>query len=83
MLFFYLEIAQDVAVFYILENIYTSDAYYIQIQYHIYNIVFMFCLKRKCDKNLCSKSEMYTTACKVDFMTKSSYQLFLAIMSSK
>ena len=33
----------------------------------------MFCLKRKCDsfdRNVCSKSEMYTTAFKVDCMTK-------------
>ena len=73
MLFFYLEIAQDFPVFHILENICTCNAYYIHNQYHIYNIVFVFCLKRKCDsfdRDVCSKSEMYTTACKVDCMTK-------------
>jgi hypothetical protein len=45
-------------------------------------------MKRKSDcfdRNVCSKSEMYTTACKVDFMTKLyiGRALVLAIVSNK
>ena len=46
----------------------------------------MLCLKRKCDNfnvNVCSKSEMYTTACKIDFMSKLYKSLVLAIVSGK
>ena len=86
-MFFYLEISHEFPIFNILEKM-CSYVNYKQSQYHIYNIVFVLCLKRNCDsfdRNVCGKSEMYTTACKVDFMTKLyiGKGLVLAIVSNK
>jgi hypothetical protein len=71
-------------MFYILENI-CSYENHMQNQYHIVLVVY---LKRKggnYNGNLCSKSEMYITVCKIDSITKLyiGKGLVLAIVSGK